>query len=303
MVFYWKMWLRFFVPLYAGSHVLLILLLLFDLGVLQHIPPSEAMRIGGCGLGAVQGLLLLWSGGGATVLSTQMLEEKKIRLFWNSLGISTRSILGWCFVPLGITSLMMAFWFNVASPLSSRCKEERIQSFVPVNVPFSTGQFAVWIRKNQEDGVERVQIRSKQMRLEASRGNWSGSHVTLYDGTGTIDDWSFSYSALSVPVNKSVSSRSLHSQSNRELWSNGGRREQMEVIQRLVLPVAFPFVMTGLNVLVQRHRKPMGLLMAATLMLWGCIRLTELSTLPAVWAGLPLLLSVVFCMWAWGQVQ
>ena len=303
MVFYWKMWIGFFLPLYIGSHVLLILLLLFDLGVLQYFPPTEALPIGGCALGAVQGLLLLWSGGSATVLSIHLLEEKKIRLFLNSIGVSTRSILSWSFFPLGVISLMMAFWLNLASPLAASCKESRIQSFIPSNVPVSVGNFAMWVQAGSRDKMEKVRIRSKSMTLEARRGHRTGSQLTLFEGNGTLNGLSFSYSELSLPLNKSHSTRSLHSQSNRELWRNGGRREKMEVIQRLTLPLIFLLGLTGLNVLVLRQRRPIVLLMSGAGVLWVCVRMIELSTLSVMWAAVPLLLSTLFCLFMWREVQ
>ena len=302
MVFYWKMWFRFFLPLYIGSHVLLILLLLFDLGVLQSFPPEEALPTGGCALGAVQGLLLLWSGGSATVLSINRLEEKNIRLFLNSVGISTRAILSWSLVPLGLTSLLMAFWFNLASPLAASCKESRIQSFIPLGVPVSVGNFAIWVQTRSGEKFEGVQIRSKAMALEAEWAHRTGPHLTLFEGTGSLNGLSFSYSELSLLLDDS-DSRSLHSQSNQELWENGGRREKMEVIQRLTLPFIFLFGLTGLSVLVLQQRKPIALLMISAVVLWVCIRMIELSNVPFLWACFPLFLSSLFCLLTWRQVQ
>ena len=141
------------------------------------------------------------------------------------------------------------------------------------------------------------------MTLDASWGHRMGSQLTLFDGTGTLDGLSFSYSELSLPLNNSHSTRSLHSQSNQELWRNGGRREKMEVIQRLTLPLTFLLGLTGLNVLVLRQRRPIVLLMVGVAVLWVCVRMIELSTLSVTWAAFPLLLSTLFCLFMWREVQ
>jgi hypothetical protein len=289
---------------HIGTCGIVWLLFLFETVVINRFPFSEQVFLWSIfAVGKVQVPILFVVGSLATCILFSQWKENSHRLMWNSLGISTRSIVSWACLPVGLMSVVLLLTALIVNPKIADLRSQIVHLRLPIGRPVVVDNYTLLIHNEDHPTFNKVAVLSDTVFLQAETGSLDNNYLILSNGIGSIDEHSFSYNEMRLLLPLQFHKLDLADQSPQSLMSNGGRREEMELIKRVTLPMIFLFLNIGSAFLVLLVGTPIRIVLVSILSYWFLLRGLESSILPSVYAWIPMFLSAIYCLVGWSKVR
>jgi hypothetical protein len=301
MFFYWKRWFPQFWRLYFTGNILLWLAFLFEIVMGERLTVSEALPVSLWALGASQVGLLMLFGGLASALTVAEWKEKRHFLFFNSLGVSTKQMIGWSAVPLLCIVFLLLLEIHVSRPIVSS-RTIKSEHYIPLKQPVSVAGMVLFFPTRVSDKFLNVELVDQSFHIKAESAYLDDSLLRLQSGIGITEEFSFEFNSLEMTLPIATRQKSLNELSLEDLQMNGGRREQIEIIKRMIIPVCFLGLFCAVNIRVLYRGKPVIHVLITIVLWWLLTRLIETSALPVLSAWLPLVLSGILFYFSWKMI-
>jgi hypothetical protein len=296
MLFFCKRWLQLFLPLYFGGGLFVWLIVLFELILVKRVLvfSQDVLIFSLFSLGKIHLPVLLLSSALASGLLFAEWEAKKIRLLWNSIGVSTGKMLSWAVLPLGTVMIGALLSLHAGDPFLARKRQEILPIQVAIGHPVSIGDYTLLIKEGASQQYHNIHLINSSVKIEAETGYFDGAYLVLQKGQGVQAGYSVAFEEARIYLPNQQIPLGLSEQPRDYLQQNGGRREKMELIKRTALPLAFPLLSSGVNIVIIHYGHPVRQVLLAVLIWWIVMRAIEVSALPSEYAWIPLLGCTAF---------